>query len=179
MGIVMEYAANIVVSSVMHVQQLFVAMIVRDVQRLFDTMPNRDAKELFAIMPERDARVDHHHHSVYIIHVSAHAHGTNFASASMCGMKIVSVGTNAKGKINIEELREVVETLSALIVAYLSMVAFLPVPTSGIPTLDQSHPLGLGNFAKGMVVVGLNILRSFSLPTDDYWSQYSQQERLA
>ncbi|KAJ1421952.1 Tetratricopeptide-like helical domain superfamily [Sesbania bispinosa] len=99
--------------------------------------------------------------SIYIQLVGDDLLVTNPASASMCGMKIVCVGTDAKGNINIEELREVVETLSALMVAYLSMVAFLLFPTGGIPTLDQSHPLGLGNFEKGMAVVGLNILRSF------------------
>jgi glycine dehydrogenase len=48
------------------------------------------------------------------------AHGTNPASAAMCGMKIVSVGTDAKGNINIEELRKAAEAnkdnLSALMV---------------------------------------------------------------
>lgn len=54
-----------------------------------------------------------------IIPVSAH--GTNPASAAMCGMKIVPVGTDAKGNINIEELRKAAETnkdsLSALMVS--------------------------------------------------------------
>ena len=40
------------------------------------------------------------HRNVCIIPVSAH--GTNPASASMCGMKIVSVDTDAKGNINVE-----------------------------------------------------------------------------
>jgi glycine dehydrogenase len=55
---------------------------------------------------------------VCIIPVSAH--GTNPASAAMCGMKIVAVGTDSKGNINIEELRKAAETnkenLSALMV---------------------------------------------------------------
>lgn len=42
----------------------------------------------------------------------------------MCGMKIVSVGTDAKGNINIEELRQAAEkhkdNLSALMVMVLS-----------------------------------------------------------
>ena len=63
------------------------------------------------------ARGDHHR-NVCIIPVSAH--GTNPASAAMCGMKIVSVGTDAKGNINIDELRKAAEThkdnLSALMV---------------------------------------------------------------
>ena len=59
-----------------------------------------------------------HHRNVCIIPVSAH--GTNPASAAMCGMKIVSVGTDSKGNINIEELRKAAEAnrdkLSALMV---------------------------------------------------------------
>lgn len=56
-----------------------------------------------------------------IIPVSAH--GTNPASAAMCGMKIVTIGTDAKGNINIEELRKAAEAnkdnLSALMVSIL------------------------------------------------------------
>lgn len=56
-----------------------------------------------------------------IIPVSAH--GTNPATAAMCGMKIVSVGTDAKGNINIEELRKAAESnrdnLSTLMVKRL------------------------------------------------------------
>lgn len=56
-----------------------------------------------------------------IIPVSAH--GTNPASAAMCGMKIVSVGTDAKGNINIEQLRKAAEenrdNLSALMVSII------------------------------------------------------------
>lgn len=62
------------------------------------------------------------HRNVCIIPVSAH--GTNPASAAMCGMKIVSVGTDAKGNINIEELKKASEmhkeNLSALMVTYPS-----------------------------------------------------------
>ncbi|KAK1265743.1 hypothetical protein QJS04_geneDACA017884 [Acorus gramineus] len=62
------------------------------------------------------------HRNVCIIPVSAH--GTNPASAAMCGMKIVAVGTDAKGNINIEELRKAAkankENLSALMVTYPS-----------------------------------------------------------
>ncbi|PKI70716.1 hypothetical protein CRG98_008949 [Punica granatum] len=63
-----------------------------------------------------------HHRNVCIIPVSAH--GTNPASAAMCGMKIVAVGTDSKGNINIEELRKAAEAhrdnLSALMVTYPS-----------------------------------------------------------
>ena len=69
------------------------------------------------------ARGDHHR-NVCIIPVSSH--GTNPASAAMCGMKIVAVGTDAKGNINIDELREAAEAnrenLSALMV-WLTVLA--------------------------------------------------------
>ncbi|URD71871.1 glycine dehydrogenase [Musa troglodytarum] len=62
------------------------------------------------------------HRNVCIIPVSAH--GTNPASAAMCGMKIVAVGTDSKGNINIEELRKAAQAhkdnLSALMVTYPS-----------------------------------------------------------
>ncbi|KAF3789072.1 Glycine dehydrogenase [Nymphaea thermarum] len=44
-----------------------------------------------------------HHGNARIIPVSAYV--TNPIIAAMCGMKIVAVGTDAKGNINIEELR--------------------------------------------------------------------------
>jgi glycine dehydrogenase len=59
---------------------------------------------------------------VCIIPVSAH--GTNPASAAMCGMKIVVVGTDAQGNINIPELTAAAEkhsaNLAALMVTYPS-----------------------------------------------------------
>lgn len=72
------------------------------------------------------ARGDHHR-NVCIIPVSAH--GTNPASAAMCGMKIVAVGTDAKGNINIDELKEAAEAnrenLSALMVWLAAFLTLL------------------------------------------------------
>ncbi|KNA04085.1 hypothetical protein SOVF_202800 [Spinacia oleracea] len=91
----------------------------------FSLQPNAGAAGEYAglmvIRAYHMARGDHHR-NVCIIPVSAH--GTNPASAAMCGMKIVSVGTDAKGNINIEEVRKAAEThkdnLSALMVTYPS-----------------------------------------------------------
>lgn len=62
------------------------------------------------------------HRNVCIIPVSAH--GTNPASAAMCGMKIVTIGTDSKGNINVEALRKAAEEnkdkLSAFMVTYPS-----------------------------------------------------------
>jgi len=67
-----------------------------------------------------------HHRDVCIIPVSAH--GTNPASAAMVGMKIVAVGTDSKGNINIEELRKAAEAnkdnLAALMVLLLLLCSF-------------------------------------------------------
>ncbi|KAG5045045.1 hypothetical protein JHK86_014451 [Glycine max] len=91
----------------------------------FSLQPNAGAAGEYAglmvIRAYHLARGDHHR-NVCIIPVSAH--GTNPASAAMCAMKIVSVGTDAKGNINIEELRKAAEThkdnLAALMVTYPS-----------------------------------------------------------
>ncbi|KAJ9183570.1 hypothetical protein P3X46_007408 [Hevea brasiliensis] len=91
----------------------------------FSLQPNAGAAGeytgLMVIRAYHKSRGDHHR-NVCIIPVSAH--GTNPASAAMCGMKIVAVGTDAKGNINIEELRKAAEAnkdnLSALMVTYPS-----------------------------------------------------------
>ncbi|XP_059657058.1 glycine dehydrogenase (decarboxylating), mitochondrial-like [Cornus florida] len=91
----------------------------------FSLQPNAGAAGEYAglmvIRAYHMARGDHHR-NVCIIPVSAH--GTNPASAAMCGMKIVAVGTDAKGNINIEELKKAAEAnkenLSALMVTYPS-----------------------------------------------------------
>ncbi|KAK6912817.1 hypothetical protein RJ641_022418 [Dillenia turbinata] len=76
---------------------------------------------LMVIRAYHKARGDNHH-NFCIIPISAH--GTNPASAAMCGMKIVPVRTDAKGNINIEGLRKAAEAkkdnLSALMVTYPS-----------------------------------------------------------
>lgn len=91
----------------------------------FSLQPNAGAAGEYAglmvIRAYHMARGDHHR-NVCIIPVSAH--GTNPASAAMCGMKIITVGTDSKGNINIEEVRKAAEAnkenLSALMVTYPS-----------------------------------------------------------
>jgi len=94
----------------------------------FDAMslqPNSGASGEYAglmgIRAYHQSRGDHHR-DVCIIPVSAH--GTNPASAAMCGMKIVVIGTDAKGNINVAELKAAAEkhsaNLAALMVTYPS-----------------------------------------------------------
>eukprot|EP00271_Cylindrocystis_brebissonii_P014236 TRINITY_DN35526_c0_g1_i1.p1 TRINITY_DN35526_c0_g1~~TRINITY_DN35526_c0_g1_i1.p1 ORF type:complete len:1056 (+),score=181.04 TRINITY_DN35526_c0_g1_i1:220-3387(+) len=63
-----------------------------------------------------------HHRDICIIPTSAH--GTNPASAAMCGMKIVSIGTDAKGNIDIAQLKAAAvkhkDNLAALMITYPS-----------------------------------------------------------
>jgi len=76
---------------------------------------------LLAIREYHRSRGDAHR-NVCIIPLSAH--GTNPASAAMCGMKIVPVGFDDHGNVNIEELREKAiehkDNLSALMITYPS-----------------------------------------------------------
>ncbi|KAG1367558.1 glycine dehydrogenase (decarboxylating), mitochondrial [Cocos nucifera] len=91
----------------------------------FSLQPNAGAAGEYAglmvIRAYHMARGDSHR-NVCIIPVSAH--GTNPASAAMCGMRIVAVGTDSKGNINIEELSKAAEAhkdnLAALMVTYPS-----------------------------------------------------------
>ncbi|XP_010429623.1 PREDICTED: glycine dehydrogenase (decarboxylating) 2, mitochondrial [Camelina sativa] len=91
----------------------------------FSLQPNAGAAGEYAglmvIRAYHMSRGDHHRN---VCIIPASAHGTNPASAAMCGMKIVAVGTDAKGNINIEELRKAAEAnkdnLAALMVTYPS-----------------------------------------------------------
>ncbi|MEK6231101.1 MAG: aminomethyl-transferring glycine dehydrogenase [Luteolibacter sp.] len=76
---------------------------------------------LLAIRRYHESR-DEGHRNICLIPVSAH--GTNPASAVMCGMKVVGVKCDAKGNIDMAELISLTEThranLSALMVTYPS-----------------------------------------------------------
>lgn len=76
---------------------------------------------LMAIRAYHQSRGDHHR-DVCIIPVSAH--GTNPASAAMCGMKIVVIGTDEAGNVNMDELKAAAEkhsaNLAALMITYPS-----------------------------------------------------------
>src|SRR5699024_8726024 len=87
--------------------------------------PNSGAQGEFAglmmIQAYHESRGDHHR-NVCLIPDSAH--GTNPASASMAGMKVVVVKSTENGNINVEDLREKSEkhkdNLSAIMVTYPS-----------------------------------------------------------
>lgn len=87
--------------------------------------PNSGAQGEFAglltIRGYHDANGDHHRN---VCLIPASAHGTNPASASMAGMKIVVVRSDDDGSIDVEDLRaraaEHAENLAAIMVTYPS-----------------------------------------------------------
>ncbi|RYR10624.1 hypothetical protein Ahy_B05g079078 [Arachis hypogaea] len=109
------------------------------------------------------ARGDHHHN---VCIIPASAHGTNPASAAMCGMKIVSVRTDAKDNINIAELRKAAEThkdnLSALMVKSLRKALLL----NTIPILIVSLTLLVlrDSFAMSSIVNEHTLMVTSSFP---------------
>lgn len=89
------------------------------------TQPNSGAQGEYAgllcIREYHHSRGDTHR-NICLIPISAH--GTNPASASMCGMKVVVVNSDANGNIDISDLREKAakhkDNLAALMVTYPS-----------------------------------------------------------
>ena len=134
---------------------------------------------LMAIRAYHHSRGDHHR-DVCIIPVSAH--GTNPASAAMVGYKIVVVGTDEQGNINIPELKAAAEkhkdNLAALMVTYPSTHG---VYEDGIKDVcDTIHAYGgqvymdganmnaqVGLTAPGIIgadVCHLNLHKTFCIP---------------
>uniref|UniRef100_A0A0D6QV42 Glycine cleavage system P protein n=1 Tax=Araucaria cunninghamii TaxID=56994 RepID=A0A0D6QV42_ARACU len=120
------------------------------------------------------------HRDVCIIPVSAH--GTNPASAAMCGMTLVAVGTDAKGNINIEEVRQAAEKhkdkLAALMVTYpsthgvyeegIDKICRIIHENGGQVYMDGANmnaQVGLTSPAKiGADVCHLNLHKTFCIP---------------
>ena len=67
----------------------------------------------------------------------------------MCAMKIVSVGTDAKGNINIEELRKAAETHKDNLAALMVQLALLPIFEFYLHYLDNLEFGGKGCFRLG------------------------------
>ena len=76
---------------------------------------------LLAIKAYHESRGDHHRN---ICLIPSSAHGTNPASAQMCGMKVVVVACDDQGNVDIDDLKlkatEHSENLSAIMVTYPS-----------------------------------------------------------
>ena len=89
------------------------------------TQPNSGAQGeyagLLAIRNYHKSNGDEHR-NVCLIPVSAH--GTNPASASMCGMKVVVVKSDKQGNVDVDDLKKLAEkhkdNLAALMITYPS-----------------------------------------------------------
>ncbi|AVH71073.1 aminomethyl-transferring glycine dehydrogenase [Nostoc sp. 'Lobaria pulmonaria (5183) cyanobiont'] len=81
------------------------------------------------------------HRNVCLIPTSAH--GTNPASAVMCGMKVVAVACDSQGNIDVDDLKSKAEKhsneLAALMVTYPSTHGVFEEPIQEICTVVHSH----------------------------------------
>lgn len=95
---------------------------------------------LMVIRAYHESRGDHHRDVVLI---PASAHGTNPASASMAGMKVVVVKCDDRGNIDVEDLREKAtkhtENLSSLMVTYPSTHGVFEEPIIEICDIIHQH----------------------------------------
>jgi glycine dehydrogenase len=95
---------------------------------------------LLCIKGYHESRGDHHR-DVCLIPVSAH--GTNPASAAMCGMKVVVVKSDPNGNIDLNDLKEKAEkhkdNLAALMVTYPSTYGVFEEEIKTITDIIHSH----------------------------------------
>jgi len=95
---------------------------------------------LMVIRAYHESRGDHHRNVVLI---PASAHGTNPASASMAGMKVVVVKCDDRGNIDVSDLREKAiqhaENLSALMVTYPSTHGVFEEPIIEVCEIIHEH----------------------------------------
>lgn len=114
--------------------------------------------------------------------IPASAHGTNPASAAMAGFRVVVVATDAKGNVNLEDLRAKIEankeTLGALMMTYpsthgvfeetFSQIAELVHQNGGQVYMDGANMNALVALCKpgkiGADVCHLNLHKTFCIP---------------
>lgn len=107
------------------------------------------------------------------------AHGTNPASASMCGFEIVRVRTNEKGQVNIEELKKVLdEDVAAIMLTNpntlglfeenIAQIAQLVHNVGGLLYYDGANLNAIMGIttpaAMGFDIVHLNLHKTFATP---------------
>ena len=114
--------------------------------------------------------------------IPASAHGTNPASATMCGLKVVVVATDAKGNIDLEDFRTKAEanakTLAAAMITYPSThgvfeqtvreICAITHANGGQVYLDGANMNALVGLARpgdmGADVSHLNLHKTFCIP---------------
>jgi glycine dehydrogenase len=134
---------------------------------------------LMVIRAYHHSRNDHHRN---ICLIPSSAHGTNPASAVMAGMKIVVVGTDKHGNINLKDLRQKAEEhadhLAALMVTYPSTHGVFESSIKDITDIihrnggqvymdgaNMNAQVGLTNPAIiGADVCHLNLHKTFAIP---------------
>ena len=110
----------------------------------FSMQPNSGAQGeyagLLAIRAYHRSRGEPHRN---ICLIPASAHGTNPASASLCGMKVVVVTTDAKGNIDLVDFRakaqEHAETLAAAMITYPSTHGVFEETVGEICVITHEH----------------------------------------
>lgn len=123
---------------------------------------------------------DENHRNICLIPTSAH--GTNPASAAMCGMKVVVIKSAANGNIDVDDLREKAEkhkdNLAAMMITYPSTYGVFEARVKEI--IDISHSRGglvymdganmnaqMGLTSPGFIgadVCHLNLHKTFCIP---------------
>jgi len=110
----------------------------------FSMQPNSGAQGEFAglltIRAYHNSRGDGHRN---VCLIPASAHGTNPASASMCGLKVVVVATDAKGNIDLADFRakaeDNAETLAAAMITYPSTHGVFEETVKEISAITHAH----------------------------------------
>jgi len=134
---------------------------------------------LLSIRSYHDSRGDHHRN---ITVIPSSAHGTNPASAVMCGMKVVVTKCDDQGNIDLDDLKEKVEihkdNLAALMVTYPSThgvfeeeimtICDLIHDNGGLVYMDGANMNAqVGLTSPGMIhadVCHLNLHKTFAIP---------------
>ncbi len=145
--------------------------------------PNSGAQgELTGLLLIRAYHRDHGQHQRQVALIPASAHGTNPASASLAGMKVIVVKSDAQGNIDLNDLKNKAHTyrdeLACLMVTYPSThgifeqtivdICALVHDCGGLVYMDGANmnaQVGLMRpAALGADVVHLNLHKTFSIP---------------
>lgn len=149
----------------------------------FSFQPNSGAQGEFAgLMSIRRYHLDNNGAHRNLCLVPSSAHGTNPASAVMCGFKVVPVLTDDQGNIDIDDLTEKVnknkENIAALMVTYPSThgvyeegiknICDIVHEAGGLVYMDGANMNALVGLSKpaeiGMDVAHLNLHKTFCIP---------------
>jgi glycine dehydrogenase subunit 2 len=107
------------------------------------------------------------------------AHGTNPASAAMCGFKVVSLPSNARGRVSVDEIRKVVNDETAvcmmtnpntlgLFEEQIAEIAAVVHEAGGLMYYDGANANAIMGYARpgdmGFDLMHLNTHKTFTIP---------------